>query len=192
MRENLGKGVNLQTHTAVARVVRSPHDAEKWLVKTHRRDVECSQVIHATNAYSSALEPSLQGLITPTPHICSKFLPLATSPEFGELGKSYGILLPGNSLITVNARRDIGGPILLGGNNPGQDSFEEWMEDHPHLCTDDSLTSFPSVTEAARKYAEDQFLGWNAGSTDLDELYHHSWSGIIGRVRQVLTESEQC
>jgi len=70
MRGNIEKGTNLQTHTMVQTVSKTALGSRKWTVHTERGDISCDTVVHATNGYSAALEPSLRGIITPKPHIC--------------------------------------------------------------------------------------------------------------------------
>uniref|UniRef100_A0A8H7K554 FAD dependent oxidoreductase domain-containing protein n=1 Tax=Bionectria ochroleuca TaxID=29856 RepID=A0A8H7K554_BIOOC len=123
MSENLKKGVNLQTRTTVTQVVESNKQLGKWTVKTARGDIECAQVVHATNAYSPALEPSLRGLIKPTPHMCSSRAPPVSFIGSKALQNSYGILLPGGESITINPRIPTHGPVLFWGSNPGQAEF---------------------------------------------------------------------
>ena len=180
MRGNLKKGVNLQTRTKVNQIVRSSVTPEKWVVKSERGEIECFQVVHATNAYSSALEPSLRGLIIPTPHMCDKVIPPVTFTGSRALKNSYGVLLPNGGLFTMNHRGVSGAPVLFGGSNPGQQAFEKWLRGHPERSTDDDLVGFESVKEAVRDFAESQLIGWTAASKT--ERYDHSWSGIIALV----------
>jgi glycine/D-amino acid oxidase-like deaminating enzyme len=175
MRDNLRKGVNLQTRTKVTQVVKSSKVLGNWTVKSDRGDMECSQVIHATNAYSSALEPSLRGLIYPQPHMCDRIIsPVAFEGSEG-LTNSYGVLLPNGGLFSINPRSTTEGSVLFGGSNPGQPELERWLEAHPERGIDDSLQGFKPVTEAVRAFAESQIIGWKA------EFNNDSWSGIIAR-----------
>ncbi|KAL4814714.1 FAD dependent oxidoreductase-domain-containing protein [Aspergillus spinulosporus] len=175
MRDNLRKGVNLQTRTTVTQVVKSSKVPGTWIVKSDRGDIECSQVIHATNAYSSALEPSLRGLIYPQPHMCDRIIPPVAFEGSERLTNSYGVLLPNGGLFSINPRSASEGSVLFGGNNPGQPELERWLEAHPERGIDDSLQGFKPVTEAVRAFAESQIIGWKA------KFNNDSWSGIIAR-----------
>lgn len=175
MRDNLQKGVNLQTRTKVTQVVKSSKGLGNWIVKSDRGDIECSQVIHATNAYSSALEPSLRGLIYPQPHMCDRIIPPVTFEGSESLTNSYGVLLPNEGLFSINPRSTTEGSVLFGGSNPGQPELERWLETHPERGIDDSLQGFKPVTEAVRAFAESQIIGWKA------EFNNDSWSGIVAR-----------
>lgn len=176
MRENLKKGINLQTRTKVTQITASSKTTGHWVVRSERGDIECAQVIHATNAYSSALEPSLRGLISPSPHMCDRIVPPVFYEGSTGLANSYGVLLPNGSLFSINPRSTLEGSVLFGGDNPGQSEFEKWLEDHPDRGIDDGLLGFKSVTEAVRTFAASQIVGWKA------KFHHDSWSGIIAWV----------
>ncbi|KAK7397807.1 hypothetical protein QQX98_012822 [Neonectria punicea] len=184
MRESLKKGVNLQTHTKVAQVVQSLKIPGRWTVKSDRGEIECTQVIHATNAYSPALEPSLRGLINPMPHMCNKVTPPVSFKGPQGLSNSYGVLLPNGGLFSINPRSTTEGPVLFGGCNPGQEEFEKWLQEHPEKCIDDDLLGFKSVTTAVQEFAESRLKGWGTYSTNQAEHYSHAWSGIVGMERQ--------
>ncbi|OKL64097.1 hypothetical protein UA08_00623 [Talaromyces atroroseus] len=175
MRQNVKRGVNLQTNTRAVKVVRS---RDRWIVKTERGDIECSEVVHASNAYSSAVEPSLRGLITPFPHMCNKVIPPKDSEDFSGLKNSYGVLLPQEGLFSINPRINGDGAVLFGGHNPGQDEFTRWLEKHPHRYTDDGLTGFHSINKAVYEFAVTELKTW---PTQV-EAYENAWSGILGLV----------
>ncbi|OJJ60517.1 hypothetical protein ASPSYDRAFT_197969 [Aspergillus sydowii CBS 593.65] len=185
MRENLSKGVNLQTRTKATNVAQSNANAKswKWEVQTARGAIHCSQVIHATNAYSSALEPSLRGLIYPSPHMCNMIKPPVEFDESNPTGltNSYGVLLPEGGLFSINQRStnegSTEGSVLFGGSNPGQAAFERWINEpgYPERGVDDGIETFGPVTEAVREFAEGEIAGWKA------EFRVDGWSGIIGR-----------
>lgn len=180
MRTNLAKGVNLQTNTPATAIIPSCQNTGKWVVKTERGDIESSQVVHATNAYSSALEPTLRGLVRPTPHICQRAVPPVESVLHTDtLQHSYGVLLGNGSFYSINPRTAAEGSVLFGGDNPGQHEFDKWLQGNPSRCTDDGLVSFPSITKAVQEFTETQ-LGWDATNfADGESPICQSWSGII-------------
>lgn len=186
MRGNIKRGVNLQTNTTVTNVIRSKRSQDKWVVKTERGDIECSEVVHASNAYSSALEPSLRGLITPCPHMCNKVIPPKDGEGFSGFKGSYGVLLGQDDLITINPRLNGDGAVLFGGNNKGQDDLMKWLEKTPHLYLDDGLTGFHSVTKAVHEFAVGELKGWSTDAMEQEEGYKHAWSGILGLVSATL------
>lgn len=191
MRDNLRRGVHLQTHTRVSQVQKDEKSEQSpWLVRTDRGTVACTTVVHATNAYSSALEPSLRGLVLPQPHMCDKAVPPMAFRDSGRLQHSYGVLLPEDGLFSINPRTTSDGMVLFGGSNPGQAQLEDWLAAHPERCTDDGLTGFGPVKEAVRTFAETQLVGWSSGL--VKARYDHSWSGIIGMVRLDLVSGYFC
>lgn len=170
---------NLQTYTTVRKVTESSQPG-RWLVHSDRGSIECSQVVHATNAYSAAVEPSLRGFVTPTPHMCNKVVPPPNFSGSKALRNSYGVLLPDGALFSVNPRPTSDGVIMFGGSNPGQKKFKEWLDKHPEHWTDDGLSDFAEITAAVKALAEDQLEGWAAAVPAPGTLYDYSWSGIIG------------
>jgi glycine/D-amino acid oxidase-like deaminating enzyme len=183
MRKNLANGVNLQTYTTVHGVDPDPHGA--WIVRSNRGDIKCSQVVHATNAYSAALEPSLRGVIRPTPHMCNKVVPPACFSGSKALQNSYGVLMPDGALFSINPRSTSDGNVLFGGSNPGQHQLDAMIEQRPERCVDDSLTDLPAVTGAVKEFAEGELRGWSGAVMGPGQGYDHSWSGIIGRVSRL-------
>jgi len=180
MRQNLKAGVNLQTYTTVRKVERGP--GSSWIVKSDRGDIKCSQVVHATNGYSAAVEPSLRGVIRPTPHMCNKVVPPACFSGSKALRNSYGVLMPDGALFSINPRCTADGNVLFGGSNPGQHQLDALVEREPQRCVDDSLTDMRSVTKAVKDFAEKDFEGWSDAVMGPGQGYDYSWSGIIGRV----------
>lgn len=188
MRDNLKKGLNLQTRTTVINVKQSIKSPPKWIVQTDRGNIEASQVVHATNAYSSALEPSLRGLISPSPHICNRIVP---TPEFAgtkRLRNSYGVLMPNGNMFSINPRSTSDGFLMFGGSNPGQREFAQWLDEHPERCVDDSLLNFESISNAIEKFTESEFQSWDHHSDRKKHHYEDGWSGIIGWVGNFLPQ----
>ncbi|KAI3391130.1 hypothetical protein diail_7915, partial [Diaporthe ilicicola] len=181
MRSNIAQEprFNLQTYTVVRKVIKVSEPG-KWVVHSDRGAIECSQVVHATNAYSAAIEPSLLGLVVPTPHMCNKVVPPASFSGSKALKNSYAVLLPDGALFSINSRPTSDGVIMFGGSNPGQVKFREWLKKHPERWTDDGLSEFPEITEAVKALAEEQLGGWAEAVPGPGTLYDYSWSGIIG------------
>lgn len=181
MRRNVAQEprFNLQTYTVVRKVTASSKPGN-WIVHSDRGEIECSRVVHATNAYGAAVEPSLRGLVIPTPHMCNKVVPPTSHAGSKALKNSYGVLLPDGALFSVNPRPTSDGVIMFGGSNPGQKKFREWLKEHPERWTDDGLSEFPEITEAVKALAEEHLEGWAAAVPGPGTLYDYSWSGIIG------------
>jgi glycine/D-amino acid oxidase-like deaminating enzyme len=179
MRENLKKGVTLQTYT-VAKSISEGTGSSKWTVHTERGDIACDTIVHATNAYSAALEPSLRGVITPKPHICNRVVPPSALSGSNTIKNSYGVLLPDGALFSINPRSSSDGNIMFGGSNPGQKALDTWVEQNPENCVNDGLANLEGVTEHVKKFAEAEFEGWKDAEFGPGEGFEYSWSGIIG------------
>lgn len=59
-------GYSIYTHTPALSVTESSESEASWVVNTSRGSITAGKVVHATNAYASALLPELKGMITPT------------------------------------------------------------------------------------------------------------------------------
>lgn len=180
MRENLNMGANLQTYTLAKYITADETGTRKWLVHTDRGTIACDTVVHATNAYSAALEPSLAGIITPKPHICNRVVPPRAFSGSQTLSNSYGVLLPDGGLFTINPRCTADGNFMFGGSNPGQKALDEWVEKHPENCINDGLANLDSVTTHVKGFVNTEFDGWKDANFGPGEGFEYSWSGIIG------------
>ncbi|KAF3011269.1 hypothetical protein E8E13_011677 [Curvularia kusanoi] len=180
MRDNLDKGANLQTYTTATSITRSNEGSGKWTVHTERGDIACENIIHATNAYSAALEPDLKGLITPKPHVCTKVVPPRAVSGSRAIKNSYGVLLPGGALFSINPRSTADGNVMFGGSNPGQQALDEWVDEHPENCVNDGLTDVEGVTQCVQSFIDNNFEGWNQTTYGPGEGIQSSWSGVIG------------
>lgn len=182
MRENLAKGakVNLQTYTVARQVLPSEKQPGQWVVQTDRGDIECSRVVHASNAYSAAIEPLLRGLITPAPHLCNKVIPPRSFSGSKALSNSYGVLLDNGATYSINSRLGGDGNIMFGGSNPGQAKFNEWLQNHPERCTDDGFANIEVIKNAVVEFTEKEFDGWSAAALAPGQGFDYSWSGILG------------
>lgn len=180
MRNNIKKGVNLQTYTVVKSVTKDETGTRQWVVQTERGNIACDTVVHATNAYTAAHEPSLKGIITPKPHMCNKVVPPRALSGSRAIQNSYGVLLPNGSLFSINPRCTIDGVVMFGGSNPGQKQLDTWVEQHPEYCIDDGLSNVENVTKYVREFVDREFEGWKDAEFGPGEGFEYSWSGIIG------------
>lgn len=180
MRDNLDKGVNLQTNTVAKSVTEDKSGRRTWIVHSERGDIACDTVVHATNAYSAALEPSLRGVITPKPHICNRVVPPRSMSGLKALRNSYGVLLPDGALFSINSRCSADGNVMFGGSNPGQKKLDQWTEEDPDRCVDDSLANVELVTKEVKAFVENEFEDWKEDELGPGEGFQYSWSGIIG------------
>ncbi|KAK0450918.1 DAO-domain-containing protein [Armillaria borealis] len=175
----LSKGLNLQTWTPVNSVSLSGV-SRKWVVATERGSITTPTVVHATNAYASALLPEFKNVIKPTPHMCNKVIPPRSWSGTKALENSYGVLCPGGALYSINPRATSDGIILFGGSNPGQHALLKYLEEHPDERTNDGLTNFEPVTKAVDDFIQNEFSDWGSASAP-GEGFDYAWSGIIGR-----------
>jgi glycine/D-amino acid oxidase-like deaminating enzyme len=180
MRENLAKGVNLQTYTTV-RAVTAGATEGTWTVATDRGDITTERVVHATNGYSAAVEPSLRGVIRPTPHMCNKVVPPPCFSGSKALQNSYAIMASGGALFSINPRCTADGIVLFGGSNPGQPELEDILEAHPKKCVDDGLSNLAMITDAVKDFTTANFEGWSEAVAAPGQMFDYQWSGIIGR-----------
>ncbi|KAF1358401.1 DAO-domain-containing protein [Lizonia empirigonia] len=180
MRQNLKNGTNLQTYIVGTSVSEATEGQRRWLVHTDRGVIACDNVVHATNAYSAALEPSLRGFMTPKPHICTKVVPPRAVSGSHAIRNSYGVLLPDGALFSINPRCTADGNIMFGGSNPGQQALDDWVERHPENCINDGLSDVERVTRCVKDFIHDKFEGWDAAEYGPGEGIQYSWSGIIG------------
>lgn len=180
MRRNLENGANLQTYTVATSITKSSDGRRRWTVHTERGDIACDNVIHATNAYSAALESALEGVITPKPHICTRVVPPLAVSGSRAIRNSYGVLLPGGGLISINPRCTADGNVMFGGSDPGQQALDDWVERHPENCINDGLTDVKGVTDCVKEFIDVNLEGWGDVKYGPSEGIQHSWSGIIG------------
>ncbi|KAF2801226.1 DAO-domain-containing protein [Melanomma pulvis-pyrius CBS 109.77] len=180
MRANLKRGVNLQTSTVARSVSSGQNRGRKWIVSTDRGDIACDTVVHATNAYSAAIEPLLRGVITPKPHMCNKVIPPRSLSGSKAIQNSYGVLLPDGGLFSINPRCTSDGAVMFGGSNPGQKQLDDWVTRHPERCIDDGFSRVENVTECVREFVENELQGWTDAELGPGEGFDYSWSGIIG------------
>ncbi|KZM23620.1 uncharacterized protein EKO05_0007458 [Ascochyta rabiei] len=180
MRENLESGANLQTYTVATSISEATEGQRKWIIHTDRGNITCNNVVHATNAYSAALEPSLRGVITPKPHICTKVVPPRVASGSQAIRNSYGVLLPDGALFSINPRCTADGNVMFGGSNPGQQALDDWVERHPENCINDGLLNVEGVTQCVKSFIIQNFEGWADVHYGPGEGIEYSWSGIIG------------
>jgi glycine/D-amino acid oxidase-like deaminating enzyme len=180
MRNNIKKGVNLQTYTVAKSITTDESGTRRWVVQSDRGSITCDTVVHATNAYSAALEPSLKGIITPKPHMCNRVVPPRALSGSKAIENSYGVLLPDGALFSINPRSSADGNIMFGGSNPGQKKLDAWSEAGPDRCVDDSLANLETVTKEVRAFVENELEGWKDAEFGPGEGFQDSWSGIIG------------
>ncbi|KAH6639729.1 FAD dependent oxidoreductase-domain-containing protein [Boeremia exigua] len=179
MRNNIKAGANLQTYTTATSISEAT-EGRRWFVHTSRGRIACDNIVHATNAYSAALEPALKGIITPKPHICTRVVPPRVLSGSRAIRNSYGVLLPDGAFFSINPRCTADGNVMFGGSNPGQKALDDWVTKHPENCINDGLADAEGVVKCVRSFINERFDGWSQAEYGPGEGIQYSWSGIIG------------
>ncbi|OJJ47375.1 hypothetical protein ASPZODRAFT_132360 [Penicilliopsis zonata CBS 506.65] len=162
----LDQGVNLQTHTPVLSV--TPAEEGGFAIETSRGSIQATQVIHASNAYVSALLPEYSHNIIPCKGIaCRIAVPEGTQAPL--LNNSYINRTEDNTLSYLIARAD--GSIVVGGASAKFRPFlDQWYNN-----VDDSV-----LIDSAKDYYEDYmqrtYHGWEESNAAVDKI----WTGVMG------------
>lgn len=159
--------VNLQTNTPVTNVSSRPDSAGRWRVDTERGSISASNVVYASNAYTSTILPELKQKIVPVRGMCSRIVcPKSPSPlltnsyvlRFNDWEYDYLIPRTDGSIIVGGARRDF------------YHQLDSWYDVH-----DDS-----ALIETAKNYFDGymqrHFHGWEDSGAYTESV----WSGIMG------------
>ncbi|KIY52156.1 DAO-domain-containing protein [Fistulina hepatica ATCC 64428] len=173
----LQRGLHLQTWIPVLSV--TPTNGGAWSVETERGSIIAPTIVHATNAYAGALLPDMAHMVTPTPHMCNRVIPPRAWSGGNALQNSYGVLVPGGALYSINPTQGGQGIVLFGGSNPAQHKLHEYVDAHPGSRTDDGLANFAPVTQAVEDFIKSDFEGWDTDYAP-GEGPDYAWSGIIG------------
>ncbi|OJD10140.1 hypothetical protein AJ78_08726 [Emergomyces pasteurianus Ep9510] len=176
----LKQGLNLQTNTPVTSLHRQENStgsgkSKNWTVVTPRGNIKASKVIMATNGYSAAIYPKLQGVIVPVRGQVTAQRPGSGMPASGlqttysfnyGSGFDYMIQCPDTSKYP----RD----IVIGGGfgeskNGGLSNYGN---------TDDSVLE-PAISEYLAASAV-EFFGKTWGRDNAAGRVRHEWTGIMG------------
>ncbi|KAF8264508.1 FAD dependent oxidoreductase-domain-containing protein [Lactarius quietus] len=165
--------VKLHTHTPVTAVKRSPSpeysNTRHWTLETPRGSVECTYVVHATNAYASSLLPQLAGRtgIVPTR---GQAIALRAAVPARELtlsgftansGMDYWFVRPGS-------RPDERPLVILGGKRLAEGSA--------HGATTDDSVIDPVVGARLREFLPEVLPGKFEQGVEPEM----EWTGIMG------------
>ncbi|KNG44371.1 fad dependent oxidoreductase [Stemphylium lycopersici] len=160
-------GVNLQTNTPVTSISAADEDIadHRWVVNTPRGSVKTSNLVYATNGYTSALVPEIKDKVVPVrgivAHLTGKNAPKMTDSymmRFSDYEYDYMIPRPDGSIIVGGGRRDY------------YKDLDEWFD-----VSDDSR-----LMNGARHYFDGymqrHFRGWENSGARTEDL----WTGIMG------------
>ncbi|KAJ7181110.1 FAD dependent oxidoreductase [Mycena filopes] len=163
--------LNLHTRTPATSISPSSSPSRRWAVRTHRGILNCSYVIHATNAYASHLLPHMAGPagIVPTRGQVVALRASVPADELkfkcswdGNQGFEYWFPRP------LRAGRESEKPlIILGGGREDDPDFEFYQ-------ADDSALN-PVVGMSLRKFLPNVFPGKFAKDKEPEQ----EWTGIM-------------
>lgn len=169
----LKKGLNLQTTTPATRLSRQ--GKQGWAVDTNRGTIYAPKVILATNGYTAALYPRLQGVIVPlrgqiTAHRPGTNMPKAGLPTTYSFiyrdGFEYMIPRPPGTLHAGDIV--IGGGLIFG--------KEEGL--YQYGTVDDTVCD-PDISKYLTETTE-RYFGKNWGKDNPEGRIRKDWSGIMG------------
>lgn len=169
----LAKGLNLQTRTPVTRLSK---DNNGWNVITPRSTIGASKVIMATNGYTAAISPKLQGTIVPLRGQITAHRPGSNMPRSG-LPTTYSFIYGKgfDYMISRPTGSKWAGDIVIGGGLTK--GVEEGLYQYGN--TDDR-----AVELGISKYLVEstvKFFGKeNWGEDDPEGRIRREWSGVMG------------
>ncbi|KAH7118351.1 FAD dependent oxidoreductase [Dactylonectria macrodidyma] len=160
-------GVNLQTHTPVTAVTKTP-DGEGYLtLTTPRGTVRASKIVYATNGYTSSILPEFVDKIVPVRGICSYIKP-GKNPA-PSLPNSYIIRWSDTEYEYLIPRLD--GSIVVGGaRSVYYHDLKSWYNN----VDDDRLIE--SAKTHFDGYMQRVFRGWEDSGAYTSKV----WTGIMG------------
>ena len=165
LRKAISHGVNLQTQTPVQSITPiSGASSRRWSVKTSRGSIKASQIIHATNAYASALLPEYKDRIVPVRGICSRIVTRKAHPPL--LANSYILRIAPGEYDYLIPRTD--GSIVVGGAR--RDYFKDLSQWYD--VADDSKLIEPAK-HYFDGYMQRHFRGWEESGAETDKV----WTG---------------
>jgi len=161
-------GLNLQTNTPVIAV--SP-SSKGWSVDTDRGSIQASQVIYASNAFTSTLLPEFRGKISPIRGQCSAVVPTKAYSGSQILNHTCSLRWGSFKDYDYLIQRPKDGIIIIGGGR--------WKVPKEQLVgqTDDSV-KLEVITEHLREACKGYFEGW--GDELIGEGLLCDWMGVMG------------
>ncbi|KAM5469699.1 hypothetical protein MauCBS54593_004253 [Microsporum audouinii] len=173
----LEKGANLQTGTPVTGITSASEDNDKqcWAISTPRGRLFASKVVMATNGYTAALYPKLQGRIVPLKGHITAQRPGANMPTDG-LSHTYSFIYAGgfDYMIPRPKGSKFAGDIVIGGGFTK--SKDRGLSEYG---TTDDTTLAPEISEYLTRSTE-KFFGDNWGQDDPEGRVRREWTGIMG------------
>lgn len=148
----------------------------KWQVQTPRGSILTSQIVAASNAYTSSFLPEFEKLIIPVKGTVCSITPAASHTlctPTGPLQYTYGLRNGlSNYLVARQGRGRIPGSgdqsIILGGAKSAYfGDISQWYDNKQ----DDQ--QLPGAQHHFEEYMQKHFKGWSGDASNVD----HVWSG---------------
>ncbi|KAF6803035.1 FAD dependent oxidoreductase [Colletotrichum musicola] len=163
----LDAGVNLQTHTPVTGVTKTPDSDGFFTLTTQRGAIRAKKIIYATNAYTSTVLPEFADKIVPVRGICSHIKPRKTPAPL--LPTSYIIRWSESEYEYLIPRLD--GSIVVGGaRSRYYHDLPAWYDN----VEDNALIS--AAENHFDGYMQRVFRGWEDSGAYTSKV----WTGIMG------------
>ena len=168
----LQMGLNLQTNTPVTQLSKTPGG---WEVTTARGTIKAPKVILATNGYTAAVYPKLQGTIVPLRGQITAHRPGTSMPRAG-LDTTYSFIYAKGFEYMIPRPQGAkwAGDIVIGGG------LTKCEDDgiNQYGTTDDTVVD--SDINAYLEQSTRMFFGENWGDDHPDGRIRKAWSGIMG------------
>jgi glycine/D-amino acid oxidase-like deaminating enzyme len=166
-------GVELYTHTPATKITRN--DDGLWKVETPRGTFTARRVVLATNGYTAALVPQIQGILVPLRGQVTSHRPGLSMPIEG-LQTTYSFVYRNgfDYMIPRPAPYEFAGDIVIGGGlfKAPNDGLEEFGN------TDD--TSLNLAISSYLHASTPVYFGESWGKDQIEGRIRQEWTGIMG------------
>ncbi|KAK2850728.1 hypothetical protein FQN49_005383 [Arthroderma sp. PD_2] len=171
----LEKGANLQTGTPVTGITSGSGNGSRWTVGSKWGNMLASKVIIATNGYTAAVYPKLQGRIVPLRGQITAQRPGANIPKDSLLHTYSFVYTSGfDYMIPRPEGSKFAGDIVIGGGfTKGEDQGLS-----QYGTTDD--TTVATDISAYLTNSMEKFFGDNWGQDNPEGRVRQEWSGVMG------------
>ncbi|WEW55878.1 hypothetical protein PRK78_001313 [Emydomyces testavorans] len=169
----LDQGLNLQTKTPVTQLSRQ--GGHGWAVETDRGTIHASKVVLATNGYTAAIYPTLQGVIVPLRGQITAQRPGSNMPKAG-LRTTYSFVYANGFeyMIPRPPGSTHAGDIVIGGGLAI--AKEEGL--YQYGTVDDTVCDSEIIEYLTA--SPERYFGKNWGEDNPAGRIRRQWSGIMG------------
>ncbi|KAJ9101219.1 hypothetical protein QFC21_003438 [Naganishia friedmannii] len=175
-------GYSIFTHTPALSVTASTDFEGSWIVNTPRGSIRSRKIVHATNAYASAILPEMEGLITPTKAQALKLsIPPVGLETFPRLDASYSLrYLPEHFYSVTGMPKALHESLI---NNVDDSSPVDEITVNA-FSTFSKLFPQAGYDPAGMKPGQLRDKDVTADCSQADQKgFEYAWSGIIGVAR---------